>query len=40
MILTINDHYLGPQEVDTDELTGVICDIDGTIADCSHRLHW
>ena len=18
----------------------VICDIDGTVADCSHRLHW
>ncbi len=40
MLLTINDYYLGPQEVNTDELTGVICDIDGTIADCSHRLHW
>jgi hypothetical protein len=40
MLLTINDYYLGPQVVNTQEITGVICDIDGTIADCSHRLHW
>lgn len=38
--MIIRDYYLGDQEVDLDEVKLLLCDIDGTVADLTHRLHW
>jgi len=38
--MLIMDIHRGPQEIDLTSITGVICDIDGTIADNKHRAVW
>ena len=40
MKLEIEDVHLGPQEIDLSKPCDFICDIDGTIADLTHRRHW
>jgi len=38
--LTIEDVHRGPQVIDLSKPCDFICDIDGTIADLTHRRHW
>lgn len=38
--MIINDYHLGPQEVDLSQVEVLVCDIDGTIADLTHRRHY
>lgn len=38
--ITIDDVHLGPADYDTDDIKVLVCDIDGTVADLTHRRHW
>lgn len=38
--MKLNDIHLGPTKVMVEKGGAFICDIDGTIADCSHRQHY
>jgi len=38
--ITIEDYFQGPQEISLESGGILICDIDGTIADITHRLHF
>ena len=40
VILTLNDYFLGPQDVDLSDVEVIVSDIDGTIADLAHRRRW
>lgn len=40
MKITIEDVHLGPTTFDPHDVGLLVCDIDGTIADNSHRQHW
>lgn len=38
--MIINDTHLGPQEINPSEVKLLLCDIDGTVADLTHRRHY
>ena len=40
MKIIVNDIHLGPTTFDPHDISMLVCDIDGTIADNSHRQHW
>lgn len=39
-MITICDYHLGPYQFDPEEVKLLLCDIDGTVADLSHRRHF
>ncbi len=40
MIFSFEDVHLGPQSIDAKKTKVLVCDIDGTVADLSHRRQW
>jgi len=40
MILTFKDVHLGNTDIESDSFDSFICDVDGTIADLTHRRKW